>query len=875
MPDGNPFPHLPLVQRYQGVARLHGGGQDQPETEANRRNRAGHSTTLRGNAANITREWQNRRAERQEASLPALPEGIPLLLEVDPSLDLEKLRELFEFEIVAEQEDGFVIVAAADIQLTAFLQKVNDFAGHVWGSGNVARIHQLHEDPDLQTRLQRILSEALYAQWPTLQDDQAYLCDYGVSCVGTVALPKPVTRRKRESDRKWAEREAEWSDNREAAYEAWDTLMDQRLEEVRHFVDSYQGTIHDIVSDVHTETRLSDSFTVRIEMPGRGLRDFVLNYPYLFEVTEPEKIDLPQRFREAIERAREEVALLPPPPSAPAVCVIDSGIQEEHYLLEPAIDKPNSRSFLPNRPPTDIADYVSPGGHGTRVAGAVLHGETIPTTGTTQLGCWIQNARVLDNDCNLPDRLFPPAALRTIVRQYHEGNRKTRIFNHSINARIPCRLRHMSAWAAEIDYLSTQYDILLIQSVGNIPSTNPVPLPGICEHLAAGRPHPEYLDEASCRVANPAQSFQALTVGSVAYDVFDQDGWSSLARGPDHPSSFSRSGFGIWGVIKPEVVEFGGDELRDGGNPPTVSTPTCARECYPELVRSTRYPPGPAFDRDEVGTSFAAPKVSRIAARLQEILPDDSCLLYRALIVQSARWPQWAFAAPPDRQASVIRWIGFGIPSIERATTNSDFRTTLITSGERSIRARECHIYQVPIPPNMRNQADEYDVLVEVTLSYTAMPRRTRRNPRRYLSTWVDWKSSRIDERLESFRRRVLRLEEADEEEAEGSPFGWTLEANPNWGTIRGVKRSAGTVQKDWAVIKSNRLPPDFCIAVVGHEGWNADPDATAPYALTVSFEIVGQEIPIYETLRVSVEQLQAEVEAELEVNVQVGANDA
>ena len=47
-------------------------------------------------------------------------------------------------------------------------------------------------------------------------------------------------------------------------------------------------------------------------------------------------------------------------------------------------------------------------------------------------------------------------------------------------------------------------------------------------------------------------------------------------------------------------------------------------------------------DRDETGSSFAAPKVARIAAQLQRLLPDQPALLYRALIVQSARWPTWA-----------------------------------------------------------------------------------------------------------------------------------------------------------------------------------------------------------------------------------------
>jgi hypothetical protein len=95
------------------------------------------------------------------------------------------------------------------------------------------------------------------------------------------------------------------------------------------------------------------------------------------------------------------------------------------------------------------------------------------------------------------------------------------------------------------------------------------------------------------------------------------------------------------------------------------------------------------------------------------------------------------------------------------------------------------------------------------------------------------------------------------------------LDSNPNWGTIRDVKRNAGTVQKDWAIVKSNALPEDFCISVVGHKGWSHDPDSTARYALTVSFEVVGKEIDIYEPLRVAVQELQAEIEAEIEVDVE------
>jgi hypothetical protein len=87
---------------------------------------------------------------------------------------------------------------------------------------------------------------------------------------------------------------------------------------------------------------------------------------------------------------------------------------------------------------------------------------------------------------------------------------------------------------------------------------------------------------------------------------------------------------------------------------------------------------------------------------------------------------------------------------------------------------------------------------------------------------------------------------------------------------IRETKRNAGTVQKDWAVVKSNKLPDHFCIAVVGHQGWSHDPDSAARYTMAVTFEILGQEIAIYEPMRNALIDLQAEVEAEVEVEAEI-----
>ena len=55
-----PFPHLPLLFREGGPARLVGGGAESPLTKANKANRAAHSGKLRASAANLATGWQAR-----------------------------------------------------------------------------------------------------------------------------------------------------------------------------------------------------------------------------------------------------------------------------------------------------------------------------------------------------------------------------------------------------------------------------------------------------------------------------------------------------------------------------------------------------------------------------------------------------------------------------------------------------------------------------------------------------------------------------------------------------------------------------------------------------------------------------------------------
>ncbi|MEL6592669.1 MAG: S8 family serine peptidase, partial [Bacteroidota bacterium] len=328
----------------------------------------------------------------------------------------------------------------------------------------------------------------------------------------------------------------------------------------------------------------------------------------------------------------------------------------------------------------------------------------------------------------------------------------------------------------------------------------------------------------------------------------------------DHPSAFSCTGYGIWESIKPEVVEYGGDFVKDEGSPPEFSTP---EDVCPELVRTTTGG-APAIASDNIGTSFATPKVTHIAAALAEAFPQASCLLYRALIVQSARLPTWV--DNEESLSAAIRMMGYGLPSKERALANSPNRVTLTTSEDCFIRAKQAQIYQVKIPEALQSPAEDFDVLIEITLSYKAEPRRTRRNKRKYLSTWLHWECSQREESPDSFLSRMIQEPDSSVEEEDGSGlFHWTLGKQKNYGRrVKDTSRGNGTLQKDWAVVKSFNLRDSFCIAVVGHSGWNNDPTAEVPYALAVSFEMIDAEIPIYSSF------VQAQVELQLEQEMQV-----
>ena len=103
--------------------------------------------------------------------------------------------------------------------------------------------------------------------------------------------------------------------------------------------------------------------------------------------------------------------------------------------------------------------------------------------------------------------------------------------------------------------------------------------------------------------------------------------------------------------------------------------------------------------------------------------------------------------------------------------------------------------------------------------------------------------------------------EEADghlPEEGEGA-IQWCLRENPAWAD-NDINRNNSTVQKSWTVIQPHQFAEDFSLAVIGHSGWDKDLEAETDYALTISFEVIGEEIPLYQLIA------EAQIETEQEI---------
>jgi len=547
---------------------------------------------------------------------------------------------------------------------------------------------------------------------------------------------------------------------------------------------------------------------------------------------------------------------------APAACILDTGVNRGHPLLERSLAEEDVHTCNPE---WGSADHD---GHGTEMAGITLYGdlrEALENGQEIHLRHCLESVKILppanDTDPDLYGALTAEAVARTEV----QASARRRSFSMAITA-PPDRIAGTpTSWSAAVDALaagrefdtvrgelkyideaSTESHRLFILSAGNV---------GVFSDPATA-----YLDRCdTVPIEDPGQAWNALTVGAYT-DLIDvgaegtpHEGWTALAQ-PGDLSPFSTTGVSFqsqW-PNKPDVV-------LEGGN--AALSPTGDEIDWPDSLQLLTTGSNPATrmlsttNATSAATAQAAFMAAAIAAEYPALWPET----IRALLVHSSEWTeqmklQMSVAGNSRRQrAAFVRRYGFGVPTMERALRSATNALTLLVQETihpfHKGALREMHLHDLPWPRDALAGLGEVPVRMRVTLSYFIEPSPTRRGWRRryrYASHQLRFDLRQADETNDDFRKRINKKALAEEEERPehaSEPDDWYVGSET---------RNRGSLHTDIWEGTAADLAARGLVAVYPVTGWwkelqSRDQSAFgARYALVVSIETPVEDVDIW-----------------------------
>ncbi|MCA1702924.1 MAG: S8 family peptidase [Actinobacteria bacterium] len=404
-----------------------------------------------------------------------------------------------------------------------------------------------------------------------------------------------------------------------------------------------------------------------------------------------------------------------PDSRAPIIGIVDSGVQSAHPLIAPAVLAAEALS-------PSINEGEDEHGHGTMVAAILLHGnieQALARGLPLRPSCKLVSVRVLGSDNEFPSaELWETDLLEAIEWCAGQG---ARIVNLSIgdDRRRLVGTRQLSA-AALVDALARQHQLVIVVSSGN---SRPHDYLERIEEAAALTYPAAHLREQDTVIIDPASAMLALTVGGIttAAAASGLSGRESVARvamgRPGWPSPITRRGPGLNNSVKPELVERAGTLGIEGSR-------LVDNDAELGVVSA-----GIGPDRllaSNLGTSFAAPLVTRIAAAVMARFPEFSSNLVRALVLLSTApttfGDELETQTPGDRAIALRNLLGFGRPAIRRAVESTSHRAVLV--ADASIPIDGVHIYEIPVPSSFFASGGERGI--DVALAFDP-PTRARR----------------------------------------------------------------------------------------------------------------------------------------------------
>ena len=394
----------------------------------------------------------------------------------------------------------------------------------------------------------------------------------------------------------------------------------------------------------------------------------------------------------------------------PIIGIIDTGVSDQTPLAPLLIDVGNDFDVTGGNGRIDSAN------HGTGVASLAAFGERLAGNGSDELEA---DAKILSIKVMRGPTGYLPNHI--VINYIRRANREhgVRLFVLTI-----CYMEYLetnelvSEYAYALDKLAHELDILICISTGNIPY----------DEVARCAPlYPLHFAEEQFNINAPSESMNNLTVGAVG-DNFEEvpitiNDWPvhdgslpAIYTRKFHLSHDIKAVNRNRHVRKPDVVFSGGNYLEV--NHPLFgtshdSTMRAGMQFFSENFIAQ------GLIRD-AGTSYSAPLIANIAAKILRRFPNLRMQSVKALIVNGADvCNSFNHDDLTEKQEQFI--YGHGRPSLEKCLSSNDNEVTIVIEDKVDIGITKS--YPIYLPDYLQHCAKENALLkVEATLCFSFQP---------------------------------------------------------------------------------------------------------------------------------------------------------
>ena len=543
------------------------------------------------------------------------------------------------------------------------------------------------------------------------------------------------------------------------------------------------------------------------------------------------------------------------------ICVLDSGANNGHPLLEPIIPERNCGSVVGE----GLADRD---GHGTRMCGTVIYGDMsscLASTQKIQIDNQVGSIKLYPNGLSNPKEAWGFLTEQAVLTSEIIFPHKTVCYCMAITAEDSEQGKPTS-WSGAVDsitYNKGNTSRLFMVSAGNIRDIN-----NLDKEIVTGYPNRNSLRP----IQNPAQAWNGLTVGAftniVAIDSPDLKNYDRVApSGGISPFSRTSSLWGKGALIKPEVM-FEGGNLYKTNNP---QIPFSSHQDLELMTTSKNYQKSGYFDTINA-TSAATALAANFAGKLQARYPHLWAESIRGLIVHSAKWTScMEMQFPVKNRGDMekrLRHCGYGVPSEERAFYSTENGLTYVAQeiiqpfikerGDNSPKINEMNFFELPWPREVLEQLAEANVTMRVTLSYFIEPAPGEigwKDKYRYASCGLRFDVNKEDEDQKAFQLRINKLIEAEENEERGK------NDSSRW-LIGSDNRNKGSIHSDELNLTAAQLAACNLIAVYPIGGWwktrtnLRQYNNKLRYSLIVSLDTPIENVDLYNIVKTKIETM-------------------